>query len=70
MKVRNMFIGGVIGSVLSIVVFFGVFPDDPVLYPCDKMEETRLKIILNECFAAVMECTWGTREEETSEYSE
>lgn len=72
MKIRNMFVGGVIGSVLSIVVLFGVkdFADDLVSYPCDEMEETRLKIILNECSAAVMECTWGTREEEVNEYSE
>lgn len=26
--------------------------------PCDSMEESRLKVILAECSAAVMDCTW------------
>ncbi|MAG59994.1 hypothetical protein CMO96_04360 [Candidatus Woesebacteria bacterium] len=44
------------------------YDSPPTIGVCDNMEESRLKIILEECSRAAMECTWGPENAKEEEW--
>ena len=61
MKVRNIIIISAVVAALWATMVFGTGETkaDVNLPICDETEEARLKIALEECSAAVMQCAWG-----------
>ena len=52
-------LGIIIGATLSATLLGYQHTPQPLPQACDRTEESKLRIVLEECSRAVMECTWG-----------
>jgi hypothetical protein len=67
-EMLKVFLGIVIGISLFTVLPGSQHVDyPPMTQVCDRTEEFRLKIVLDECSRTVMECVWGPEDKEERE---